>query len=84
MPGSMPFTHTMVSICVNHFRVKFAQNSQEIHIHSRFTCVLACGRGYEFCANFAPISHEICENSLKTFQFAPGAFVPWNHAFGGL
>ena len=54
MRGTLQFMCTMVSICVNYFRAKFAQNWHEIHDHSS-TCVLACGCECEFCANFARI-----------------------------
>ena len=56
---------------------KLARDSRKIHIHSRFTCVLACGLEYEFCTKFS-------QNLMKIFQFLPGAFVPWNHASRGL
>ena len=36
MRGNVPFTCTMVSICVNHFPVKFVQNLHEIC--TKFTC----------------------------------------------
>ena len=55
MRGTMPFTCTMESICVNHFRAKFTQNSHELRIHNGFTCVVACGCECEFRAKFMQI-----------------------------
>ena len=60
MRGGLPFTCTMVSICVNHFRAKFVRNWREIR--EKFTTTTYSHVCWHVIVNvnFVQISHEFC------------------------